>query len=345
MKKLVLVMFALLSAEAFASKARVNSLIGADHLVDAQTTFQIPSHLNLLNPFLTFEMGTQGTDAEAGVMRKVGGGNLMLYVGHQNTTASVAQGDMRTVNSYTEQVNPIEILYGAGNMGFGVSISNSDNKAASTKETTVVGKWGMNFDKESWAWANVQLYSRAAKGAGAAKTEITPSPYLSGGVSMAMNTMRVFGRLDAGRGKYDASTASTNKDLNDLNIQAGVEDRSLRTNAADIYYGAKVAWAKRTYDSKDISNYQLPVFIGIEAPVFSWMTVRASASQNVLFGETKDETTTPTSKTDIPANTLVAAGLGFTHAGFTLDGSLTAAGNGNINGNQFMTQAALTYNF
>ena len=345
MKRLVLVLLALMNAEAFASKARVNSLIGADHVVDIQTAFTVPSHLLLLNPFLTFEMGAPGTDAEAGVMRKVANGNLMAYIGHQNTTASAAEGDIRTANAFTGQVNPVEILYATGNMGFGGSISHSDNKSAATKETTVIGKWGMNLAKESWAWANVQLVSTAEKGAGGAKTSITASPYLSGGLSYAVSTMRYFGRLDLSKGKFDAAAGVTDKDLTDVNIAAGLEDRSLRTNAADIYYGAKFEYAKRSYDSKNVTSYALPVFVGIEAPLFSWMTVRASASQNVLIGSKKSEKTTPTTESDIQANTKVAAGLGFTHGSFTLDGSMTAALDGNINGNQFLSQASITYNF
>jgi hypothetical protein len=333
-----------MTAEAFASKARVNSLIGADHLVDTQTVFTVPSHVQLLNPYLTFEMGTAGADAEAGVMRKVGSGNLMAYVGHHNTTDSAAQSDIRTSNGYIGQQNPIEIIYGTGNMGFGASVSHLDSKSAGTKETTVIGKWGMNFNKDSWAWANVQLYSTAEKTAAGVKSDVTPSPYLSGGVSYAMNTMRYFGRLDLGKGKGDF-TLGNDKDITETNIYVGAEDRSLKTNAADIYYGATIGYAKRDYDGKAISAYALPVFVGIEAPLFSWMTVRASAQQNLLVGQTKDETGTTTSESGIPSNTQVAAGLGFTHGGFTLDGSLTAAGNGNINGNQFLSQASVTYNF
>src|SRR5690606_18762788 len=103
---------ALFCGNAMASKARVNSLLFADHIVDTQTTFTVPSHVNLLNPFMTFEFGAQGAGAEGGIMRKVGSGNLLLYVGHQNTMPNLSEGDLRTARGFIGQNNPVEAIYG-----------------------------------------------------------------------------------------------------------------------------------------------------------------------------------------------------------------------------------------
>ncbi len=122
MKAYALLFAALFSAQAFASKARINSLLGADHLVDTQTVFTVPSHVQLLNPYLTYEFGAKGSGAEGGLMRKVGPGSLMAYFGHQNTTSIDADGDTRAGLGYLTQNNPIEVIYGFGNLGFGASI-------------------------------------------------------------------------------------------------------------------------------------------------------------------------------------------------------------------------------
>lgn len=344
MKAFALIIAALLSAPAFASKARVNSLIGADHLVDTQTVFTVPSHVQLLNPYMTFEFGAQGAGAEGGIMRKLGAGSLMLYLGHQNTTAIPADGDIRTGNGYLAQNNPIEAVYGFGNMGVGLSLSNVDNDTAKTKETTVVGKFGMNFNNESWMFAHVQLVSTAEKPAGTQKDEMEAGPYIQAGASFAVNTFRFFGNLDFGQGKQDLAVG-TDQDVKTMALSVGVEDRSLKTEVADIYYGLRLGYSKREYEKDERSAFVLPAFLGIEAPVTSWAIVRASVAQNILVGNTKDETPNPDLDAGIPSNTLVAAGLGLKYGQFILDGSLTAAGTGNINGSSFLSQASITYNF
>lgn len=342
MKAYALLLAALFSAQAFASKARVNSLLGADHLVDTQTIFTVPSHVQLLNPFLTYEFGAAGAGAEGGVMRHVGPGNLFAYMGHQNTTSlGLADGDIRTTNGYLSQTNPIEVIYGVGNMGFGASISRVDNDTAKTEETTLVGKFGMNFTKESWMWVQLHAISNAKN---SSEDEMAAGPYLKGGASFALGTLRLFGELNFGQGKEDLKVG-TDEDVKSLGLNVGIEDRSLKTDAADIYYGIQVGYAKREYEKDEKSAFVLPAFIGIEAPVTSWAIVRASVAQNILFGSTKDETATPTANAGIANDTTVAAGLGLKYGNFILDGSLTAAGTGNINGSSFLSQSSITYNF
>ena len=350
MKAYALVFVALLSAEAFASKARVNSLLGADHLVDTQTVFTVPSHVQLLNPYMTFEFGAQGAGAEGGIMRRIGEGSLLVYLGHQNTTElgfetiPLADDDIRSGDGYLTQNNPIEVVYGFGNMGVGLSLSNVDNETAKTKETTVVGKFGMNFTKESWMYVHVHALSQAEKAAGTQTDEMEVGPYLTGGASMAMGNLRLFGDLAFGQGKEDLAVGS-DQDVKTMAVSVGVEDRSLKTDAADIYYGIKFGYAKREYEKDEKSAFLLPAFLGVEAPVTSWAIIRASVFQNILVGKTKDETPATDVEAGVPANTLVAAGLGLKHGNFILDGSLTAAGTGNVNGSTFLSQASITYNF
>lgn len=353
MKKYLILATILFSANAMASKARVASLLGANHLVDTQTVFTAPSHLNMLNPYLTFEMGAAGTGAEGGIVRPMGAGKVLFYLGHQNSTESEIYGDLRTsgttgVGTYIEQRNPIEVIYGAGNMAFGASLSHGENKTAGDKETSVVLKWGMNMANDGWLYAHVHVWDAAARRNAGNEDSLSTLPYVTLGGSTVSGAMRFFAEANYGKWTLDPGAAgSTETDITDMDLTVGVEDRSLKTDTADIYYGIRATYGNRDIDStpgKKVSGYKLPAFIGIEIPVVSWATFRGSVQQNLLVGQIEDETV-PTKEDSIAADTTVAAGVGLKWGNLVLDGTLTAAGNGDINGNQFISNASVTYNF
>lgn len=340
---LSVVIFGLLtSVNAQASKARMAALQGANHLIDTQTVLINPAHVNLVKNQLTFEMGAAGTAAEGGLVKStLGSDKMMIYLGHQNPTALPASGDIRSSNSYLTQTNPVEVVWGKGMTGYAVSLSTVDNQQSGTKETTLIGKTGTVEGAKSY-YAHLHLISSAEKTTGTAKEKIAVSPYLILGGSVVEN-YRWFGNLVYGKANISpAAGASTS--ISDTAIVAGVEDQSLKTALADIYYGAKLQIATRDIEGKKISSTDLPVFMGIEYGLTSWVTFRGSVSQNFLIGNVKDETVS-TKADGISANTTVAAGLGFQHNNLQLDGTLTAASNGAINGNQFLANAGVTYNF
>lgn len=343
---LVLIAAALVGSNAFASKARVSSLQGANHLIDTQTVFTVPSHLNLLNPYLTFEFGTAGTEAEGGIMRNVGSGKLLLYVGHQNSTETDLYGDGRTARSYIEQRNPVEAIYSFGNMGFGASLSHAEDKTAGDKETSVILKWGMNVVQDGWVYAHLHAWDSAERRNTGVTDKQNTMPYLTLGGALPFGQFRVFAEGSYGATNTDPGAAGAkDTDNTDTDLTVGIEDRSLRNDKADIYYGIKAVYANRSGDGIDVYGYKLPAFIGIEMPVVSWATFRASVQQNILVGQVKDENTTGAKEDSVTADTKVAAGLGLKYGSLVLDGTLTSASNGNINGNQFISQAAVTYWF
>lgn len=341
MKNLVLIFAVLVGTEAFASKARVNTLLGADHIVDSQTVFTNPAHVHLLSNYLTFEMGAVGAGAEAGFLKNTpSGAKLMGYLGHQNPTPGGA--DIRTAGTYLTQNNPIEIIYGTGNQGYGVSVSNVDNKKAGTKETTVVGKWGIVTD-EYTAYAHLHLISSAEKTATSDKMNAAPQILVGG--NKKNGDYHLFGAAHIGNAKRDLNGAST--DTKDTNFTVGVEDRSMKSTAADIYYGVALNLLNRDVGGAKQSTTSLPVFVGLEYAVTTWATFRASASQNLLIGSVKDETGTPSNSDadGIANNTRVASGLGLKYNNLLLDGAFTASTSGAVNGTTFLTQASVTYFF
>lgn len=341
MKFLSIITISLVASASWASKARVAALQGADHLVDVQTAFKNPAYINKLNPILTFEFGAAGTSAEGGILMQTESANKMLvYAGHQNTSAISAGGDLRTSNGFLGQNNPIEVHYGMGDMAFGGSVSTVDNKKSGTKETTLIGKWGM-ISNDLYLYAHLTLVSTAEITTGNKKMNAAPGILF--GAAKENANHRYFGSIVYGNAKNDAAGVSTT--IKDMDIKLGIEDRSMKKADTDIYYGTRLEHSQRDVEGKKITKTQLPIFIGIETPVASWVTFRGSVSQNLLLGTTKDETAASTDADGIGSNTTASAGLGFKYNNLTLDGVLTAGTSGDINGNQFLSQASVTYNF
>lgn len=341
MKIFSVVLVFLLATSAWASKARVTALQYADHLVDVQTAFKNPAYINQLSPLLTLEMAAAGK-AEGGMLMKTdSSNNILVYAGHQNTFGIGAGADARSANSYLSQNNPVEVLYGAGTMAFGGSLSTVDNKKSGTKETTLIGKWGMISDG-LYLYAHLSLVSTAEIKATTGDKKINAAPGLIFGASKDSGNMRYFGALTYGNAKNEVGGTST--DIKDMDIKIGLEDRSMRKSDADIYYGTLLNYSTREVGKK-ITAMSLPVFLGIETPVTSWLTFRGSVAQNFLIGSFKDETATNTDADGIATNTTASAGLGFKYNNLILDGVLTAGTSGDINGNQFLSTASVTYNF
>jgi hypothetical protein len=330
----ILILF--IQSQSFASKARVTSLQGADHLIDLQTTFINPVHLNYLLPFITYEMGAAGNGAEGGFSQKLSDGrNLAFYLGHNNTT------DLRGTSTYLDQQNPIEVIYGMGDKAFSASFSTVDNKKSGTKETTLIGKYGTST-LDSQFYAHLHLISNATK-TGTPDQKLNAAPVIVIGGSKDLGANRIFGGLNYGSARTESGSTST--DYKDTALSVGCENRSLKKQDADIYYGAQLNYFSRDIEGKKIVNTSLPVFLGMELNMNTWAVFRGSVSQNFILGSTKDETATNTDPDGINSNTTFAGGLGLKYNNLILDGSLAASTSGQVNGASFLTSAAVTYNY
>ena len=340
---LILNLVLVIAAPAFASKARIASLQGANYLVDAQTIFTNPAHINSVGQYITFEMGAAGTAAEGGFTRKLDSGDkLAVYVGHQNALGNFVVGDVRTANNFLGQNNPIEVLYGTGNMGFGGSLSTIDDKKNGNKESTLVAKFGIdNGSSEFYVHAKMATAEKLNAG----NTDKISGPAIVLGGTVESETMHYFGVVHVGTAKNEAGATATSTDIKDTNAVIGLVDRSMKVADNDIYYGAQVDYVSRDVGGAKITGTRLPIFLGMEYNVNSWAVFRGSVSQNLLLGSTKDETATNKDAAGIANNATVAAGLGLKYNNLVLDGSLTAATNGQVNGNAFLANAAVTYNF
>jgi hypothetical protein len=335
MKAFLVIAVAIFSQTSFASKARISSLQNADHLIDTQTVFTNPAHINMLSPYITFEMGASGAGAEGGFARKLASGSMLAaYVGHDNTN------DLRDGTLLLKQRNPVEVIFGMNNMAFSGSLSTTDDKKNGKKETTLVGKFGMTTNNMSF-WSNLAVISQAEDKA--APTKINTAPQIVFGGDMTVQDNRFYGTLGYGQYKKEAAAVSTT--TKDLGIKLGWSNRGMKNKDADIYYGTELNYGQRDVEGKKITATSLPLFLGMEYNVTPWAIFRGSVKQNFIIGENKDETAVNTDAQSAGADTTFAGGLGLKYNQITLDGSLAASTNGAVNGNAFLTQASVTYNF
>ena len=84
--------------------------------------------------------------------------------------------------------------------------------------------------------------------------------------------------------------------------------------------------------------------MGLEVDANSWLTLRGSVTQTVLYGENKTEAAA-TTKDQLTNDTVVAAGAGIKWGKINLDATLAGAVNGQVNGNNLLANGSLTYMF
>jgi len=92
----------------------------------------------------------------------------------------------------------------------------------------------------------------------------------------------------------------------------------------------------------------IPVGLGFESRMASWLKLRGSVTQNVLIDRDRYSNGTADIERNSEDDTVVTIGSSVTYDNFTLDATLEgsgAAGNGKINGNTLMANAGLTYGF
>lgn len=323
---------ALSSFEASASKARVGTLQGAIGLVDTQTVFNQPAYINQLNPYVTYEFGssaaTGNPKAEGGFVINREGKRWGAYLGHQ----SVFQNTLRSIGTYQRQDNPVDLFYGQDNWGANLSFSNSEDENTGAKQTTLIARFGMARADDEF-FGQVEILGDAEKPG----NKFRGAPVVNAGYLRRMGELSFQGDVSYADGNHDNAGS---KKLKFTGVNLAMNHRPV----AELYYGIGLTWGALEEEGKKLDTLALPVFVGVEKDIFSWMTVRGSVSQNVLIGNVKNEIAATKPQRNLN-NTQVAAGLGFKHAGFTFDGALAAANNGNLNGTAFLTTGSLTYNF
>ncbi len=197
MKKiLLLAAVATLSSPAFASKARLNALGNADHLVDNQVAFDNPATLAQFGDYATFEMGptnnsssfVPGTttwedviaglpeqpQAEGGFVKSMDDQRFGMYFGRKSQFTDSA----RRAFGFLRQENTLELQYARKadlNWGAALNYSSSDKKA----DTPVARKqqaMGIRLGATTGNWEAFAVIGLGSTATGLAGTSLLTGP-------------------------------------------------------------------------------------------------------------------------------------------------------------------------
>jgi len=354
MKRNVLVIagLAVLSTNAFASKARVQALgqdanRGSEYIADSRNVFRNPAALNETKNYLVTEWGTASNSdannaprAEGGFFREMGAFNYGLYLGNDGTNNAT-----RLANGFLAQDNALD-LFLAGDMG--VKWGARLHYAGSKDEATTAGvskkntAYGIGLGVVAGAiegYANVDI-SDKSEGAAVSGDEWKLKPsYLVGG-SFTWTDYTIFASYENTKAEQKLATVNTTVKTSDIVVGVG---RTMEVNpTARVFGDAKVVISSDDSGTGKVKNNTLPLTVGMEADATSWLTLRGAVSQNVFLNQTK----TAAGKKITNANTTtVNAGATLNFGKLKVDGLIgttDAARNGTVTANNGTNQGVLT---
>lgn len=359
MKKVLVVVVALASMNAFATRARVNALGNSPHLIDTQTVYSNPADMMMMGDYVTMESGVTGAaaangNAEGMVTRSMGDSKMGLALGHQSANASAwslrALAGFATMKS---QQNPVEFSYGmkSSDMAWAATLvySNYNDKTATAEKESSMGiRTGLRMGALD-AKLNLGLmntYENATDGKFKGNMGITA------GAGYTMDNLYVSGGVTMVGFKAENAAGTETKDFTGTTINVSAVS-SHKKEGNEFFYGAGLTSESRKEKVADqtTTNMTLPVWMGLEVDAASWLTLRGSVTQNTLINSTKVETAgvTGTEKAPSDNSTVASVGAGMKFNKLTLDGSLTGltggAANQRVDGTNLLGQVGVTYMF
>lgn len=357
MKNLLAVAIVLSSVSAFATRARVTALGNSPHLVDVASS--TPDQLLGLGDSLTIESGVTAVatpatanankNAEGTLYKSFAGGKLGLVLGHQDSLVySSRTAAATTITTIKGQQNPLQVSYAMKlsdlDFGAGLIYSNYNDKLNSVKESTtgvVVGASNSMF------YGNLKLIA-------ADKYETSSVTYkgkmnfeLTGGYNLN-DTLSAHADIVSSGFKTTSAGSDTN-DVDSYFVSVKLVD-AFKKDGNSFFYGAGLSnlSAKNSIGDGKETALNLPLIIGLEATATSWLTLRASVTQDVLLSNDKVEASGSTTTELNPGlnTTKYAAGASLVFNKVSIDGTLSnGAGNQSINGTDLLSTVGLTYNF
>lgn len=343
-KAIVFAALTLLSASAFASKARVaamgTAVTAAD---DVQEVFRNPAEMFGFGDMLTIEYRGGSAANEGGFFRSNGDTKYGIYFGHR----SVLFNAMAAGAGILGEQNPFEVFYGSkmGDAAWAISFfySNGNDKVAKNKVNSMGLRAGYNTDAFE-VYANLGL---------AAKSEVDAGNVVSGdgGVTLGgeyfMGDSIVYAELSTGGVKVGPSGAEV-KTTAQL-ITVGYETK-VKGEGSHFYYGVRLENSEQKTDPSKTTSMKLPLYAGVEADAASWLALRGYIQQSVLLNASKVDPgggAAATTDTDGLNDNAVGAGASLKFGKLSLDGTLSvhAAGGGTLNTDTLLASTSLNYWF
>jgi hypothetical protein len=273
----------------------------------------------------------------AGKASDISYGASLLYVGNEIEGVTYTSGGSNFGGAgVTTDQNVMGLLIGANNGVWDVQLRQGIVGEMETKGTAGLGNIG------------------ALAGATNLKLESTGSTKLSGGY--LMDTMYFYGGVELSSAEVTAnSTTAISRDIDSNIITAGVVN-SHKKDGIDFFYGISAVMTTTEIKNNvsnvktEVDSLSVPMLVGVEAEVSSWMTLRGSLSQPLSLlssSETKVGTASAVGKSPTDA-TVTALGAGFKWGKANIDAVVSTGTDGNFgvdSGGDILTQASVTYNF
>lgn len=338
MKSLLVASLLLLPTFAMASKARVSALQGAADLVDTQTIFANPAHIHLLKPLVTFELGqattTANPKAEGGFLMEKDGTRWGAYFGHMSATQNLLRG--ATATAYPKMDNPVDFFYGRDGWAVNVALSSSEDETTTQKQSTAIVRYGLIA--ETWRLGLTAEVLASAENNAGTDNKYNGAPVLGVAYEQSFGQWVFDANLTVADTKQQASTVDNKVKLTSIELSL------LHRPVEGLYYGFALNSSEFQVEDKKRKSSGLPLVVGLEKDVMSWLVFRGSVRQNFLIGSSEDEIAGTKAKKN-SNDTSVAVGLGVKYGEFLLDGTLAGSTSGKVDGNNVLTNAAVTYNF
>lgn len=369
---------------------------GSLYINDTRSIFRNAAHVNTYKNYVVTEWGTaKETDsetaprAEGGVFREMGTFAYGLYLGNNQGSALQANRNKDTDStvatdnySFLGQDNGLDLFFG-GDMGlqwgarlhYAKSKNEKTNLAYTGTTPTTFGSaknsaLGISLgviQGDIEAYFNTDLSDKSTGTFKNASTSTAPvlssdewklKPSFNVGGSYKMNGFTFFG--DYSNYKVEANIAGAKSTIKGNTVTVGAGRIHDVNPTARVFTNASVVLSKAEEvtgaNTEKETAESLPVVVGFETDATSWLTLRASITQNVILGSTKtEETGTATVKASSANSTDIAGGATLVFGKLKVDGvigttgaarnSTSKAEEGVLATDNLMTRVGVTYNF
>jgi len=375
MKRNVLVIagLAVLSTNAFASKARVealnqDSVRGSEYISDSRNIFRNPAHLNTMSNYIITEWGTASTfdtqaapRAEGGFFRETGAFNYGIYLGNNGSVlnpnlTNVTAPSAFTTPSFLRQDNAIDLFF-AGDMGlqWGAKVhyagSDDESVAGNKRENDALGI-GLGIASGAFdAYVDFTIKDKSTGNtavagttpvtvAGLASDEFEVKPSFIAGGSYTWNATTFFANYERNKAEQRLNNVNSTFKSDAINVGAG---RIWDINpTAKVFTDAKVVLASTESPTPKLKSQRLPVTIGMEAEATSWLTLRGAVTQNFILGKEETSVGGAARERTIANSTNVSAGATLNFGKLKVDGVIGNTGGSRATGTVGQEQGVLT---
>ena len=361
----------LFSIESYATRARMQSLMGSRHLIDEQHLFYNPLLLNHMSSQLSLESGRTTSDSNTNELsnseafisyRQSDEQIYALSVGHQDQRISESRRLINGVGlfAFNMNQNPVQGFWARKHddtyYAFSASYSHSEDKLNQNEESAVI----LSFGVEAGAWQYFLKYIPV--------NDVISAPSRFDGSGLVEGNIHF---ISDGVQGYVTYTTSTVRGFTGPSESETHVLQTLRMGIVDSHDldGENTFWSVELVSTslecqrkggaacrQTSTAVMAPVVIGFETPANNWLTLRSSIKQNFLFDQFKDEVGYPAGSggftTGVPAeyisgpnSTEVAFGAGFNFEHARVDAVILAGGSQVVNMSNLLTQVGFVYRY